>query len=70
MTKTLYASSNTIAGIQACIKEFYGGARSITFDLAKLFSQSPEGSSVYNSKGKIEGVRVVVKKGRYRFERV
>lgn len=56
-TYRLLASSPSLQGITTLIIRFYGGS---AIEIV--------GEEVHNSKGKIEGVRVVKAKGRYRFE--
>ena len=53
----LIASSGTRKGIEKLASEYYHSDIKV------------EGSSVYNSKGKIGSVKVVKKGGRYRLER-
>jgi hypothetical protein len=53
----LLASSSSQEGIIECISKFFY-SKSIKLD----------GEDVHNAKGKINGVRVIQKKGRYRFE--
>lgn len=58
----LWASSNTLAGIADCIKDFYCGS-SVT-----LSEMSDKSFSVFTGKGLVQGAHVVFKKGRYRFQ--
>jgi|APGre2960657404_1045060.scaffolds.fasta_scaffold74704_5 hypothetical protein len=53
----LLASSSTLEGIKGSIKRFYCGE-----------GKEVSGENVIGSKGIIEGVRVILKRGRYRFE--
>lgn len=53
----LLASSNTLEGIKGSINRFYCGEE-----------KEVQGENVIGSKGILEGVRVILKRGRYRFE--
>jgi hypothetical protein len=59
MEYKLLASAPTEQAILESIKRFYCGS-----------NVSIQGEQISNSKGILEGVRVVKKKGRYRFEMV
>lgn len=66
MTDTiLLASSPSLEGIKVCIARFFGGER-------KELQPTPEGGwTIHKDNGdQIQGVRVILKKGRYRFEQV
>ena len=53
----LLASSGSLEGIKGSIKRFFCGE-----------SKDVQGSFVIGSKGILEGFRVIIKRGRYRFE--
>ncbi len=55
----LIASSASLDGLLRLVVRFYAGS-SIRF----------EGSEVFNANGRIDGVRVICKRGRWRFERI
>lgn len=63
----LLASSNTVAGITTCIRRFWGADR---------FNVNPETLAIEVTDGNVpecidrRAVRVICKRGRYRFERV
>lgn len=60
---TLLASAPTLEGIGAQIARFYGG------EIKRLFHVGgPEWIVLQQSGAQIEGVRVILRKGRYRFE--
>lgn len=60
MKSNLLASAPSRAEITKCIQRFF-------FSPSAFFDEC---GNVYNSKGQIESVRVVVKGSRYRFEQV
>ncbi len=62
---TLYGSSGTIEGIGNVIADFYGGERKTLAEGPDLVWTVRRASGV-----PIEGVRVVLIRGRYRFENV
>lgn len=59
----LYGSSGTLDGITALISRFYGGSQI-------RLERGEKEWTIHNSRGQIDGVRVVLRKLRYRFEKV
>ena len=59
---TIFASSGTITGIKALVKEFYVGANTI-----ELHKQNDNFYHIHNGNGKIEGVAVEKIRGRWKF---
>lgn len=59
----LYASSGSLEGITALVRRFYGDSPTV-----KLVAESDELWQVHNAYGRIDGMRVILKKRRYRFE--
>ena len=63
MKTTLLGSSTTLAGIKAVIAKFY-------YSEKDLIPASPNEWSIIGKNGVLKDMRVVLKKGRYRFESI
>ena len=63
MKTTLLASSATFDGIKTVIAKFY-------YSEKELLPVSPNEWSIIGKNGVINGMRVILKKGRYRFESI
>jgi hypothetical protein len=66
VTVKLLASSSTFDGIMGLASEYFGGSKTL------VATDSNDGGifSLANSTGLIQGVRIVHKRGRWRFERL
>lgn len=64
MATRLLASSPTLEGINKCIKSFYFGSEK------ELTEVEPNKWSVSGKNGTLEGIRVIKKGSRYRFEMI
>jgi hypothetical protein len=66
MTVKLLACSSTFDGIMGLASDYYDGSRTL------VATASPDGGSfsLANANGSIQGVRIVHKHGRWRFERL
>lgn len=64
MKTRLLASSGSLDGINKMVAQFYCGDKEL--------KQVPDKDEweIYGSRGLLEGVRVIKKKGRYRFEMI
>ena len=63
MKATLLGSSTTLDGIKAIVAKFYYGER-------ELISVSPTEWKIIGKMGVLKYARVILKKGRYRFESI
>ena len=63
MKATLLGSSATLDGIKSIITKFY-------YSEKDLISVSPNEWQIIGKNGVINGMRVILKKGRYRFESI
>ena len=63
MKTTLLGSSATLDGIKAVIAKYYYGEK-------KLLSIAPNEWNIIGKNGALNGMRVILKKGRYRFESI
>ena len=63
MKTTLLASSATLDGIKTVIAKFY-------YSEKDLIPASPNEWSIVGKNGVINGMRVILKRGRYRFESI
>lgn len=75
MTWKLLASAGTREGIEACISRFYCGERKEIYpfwaDPSRfhvVWPESDKGGPCPKAGQYIDGVRVILKRGRYRFE--
>ena len=63
MKTTLLASSATLDGIKAVIAKYYYGEK-------ELLSVAPNEWQIIGKNGVINDMRVILKRGRYRFESI
>ena len=63
MKTTLLGSSTTLDGIKAVIAKFY-------YSEKELLSVSPNEWNIIGKNGVLNGMRVILKRGRYRFESI
>ena len=63
MKTTLLASSATFDGIKSIVEKFY-------YSEKELLPVAPNEWSIIGKNGVINGMRVILKKGRYRFESI
>ena len=63
MKTTLLASSATFDGIKAIVEQFYHSEK-------ELISVAPDEWQIIGKNGVINDMRVILKKGRYRFESI
>ena len=63
MKTTLLGSSSTLDGIKSVIAKFYYGEK-------ELLSVAPNEWQIIGKNGVINGMRVILKKGIYRFESI
>lgn len=66
MKSQLLASSSTISGIAKVASDYYGGLRTLSL----VANEKGDEFTLENANGAIQGVRIINKAGRFRFERI